>query len=510
MDMSNMIFVTGFARGGTTWLRNSIASHPLISRIGSELVLFRDHAGDRSAMERIIQEKIEQQRLEGPYFVEKSPANAPHIDMAVKLLPEAKFIFIIRDPRDVFISHKRGTRQWMGGFNKRVDGCMKKIQRYYEGYSSAQVAPNLMMVRYEDLHQDFHATMERIFEFVGVEAGPDILDECYEQNNFWNVASRNIERRDEAERKGVVGDWVNFLEPAEANWFKKNPFWTGFMRQYGYGWEPVTYDRIFHAMIQAGTATLSEDDLLHARIDPERVNLLVTHDIDCLKERFSQESILQAARIEANLGMAGIYYFLPLDDRRYATMQPAKVVDFIHRLKAVSPKLAIGLHLNATEPFFPAAMEEVGDDHPNMARAIEYLHKQVDDYERLGIRFKTATAHGYGRQRKKPNNQSSPLFAQELAKRGIALWNSVLRPQLRDRCCGRVNLSDVGGAIAAFNTPQGSITDAALYRKLAPGTLIHVLMHPGNYDVRKPSTLGRRRNQRADSISSLEPSAFSS
>src|SRR5678816_3694929 len=108
MDMSRMIFVTGFARGGTTWLRNSIGTHPQISRIGSELVLFREHAGDRAAMEKVIDEKVRDQELPGPYFVEKSPANAPHIDEAVKLLPESKFVFIIRDPRDVFISHKRG------------------------------------------------------------------------------------------------------------------------------------------------------------------------------------------------------------------------------------------------------------------------------------------------------------------------------------------------------------------------------------------------------------------
>lgn len=510
MDMSKMIFVTGFARGGTTWLRNCIGTHPEISRVGSELVLFRDHAGDRAAMERIIREKITEQGLTARMFVEKSPANAPHIDEAVRLLPESKFLFIIRDPRDVFISHKRGTRAWMGGVNKRVDGCMKKIQQYYEGFQRAQGAANLMLVRYEDLHQDFYAVMERIFEFVGVEASQSVLDECYEENSFWAVASRNIERRDEAERKGVVGDWVNFLEPSEAKWFKKNAYWTGFMQQYGYDWEPATYERIFQATAEAGVASMSEDDLLHARIDPSRVNLLLTHDIDNLNETFSQDSILEAARVEAQLGMAGTYYFLPLDDKRYSRMRPAQIIDFIRRLRSLNPKLAIGLHLNAAERFFPPEMDEVGDDHPDMAKAVAYLHKQVDDYERLGIHFKTSTAHGYGRRRKKPNNRNSPIFSQELAKRGIVLWDSVLRPRLRERCTEWVNLSDVGGAIAAFNLPDGPITSPQPYRELAPGTLIHLLMHPGNYDIRKPSTLGRRRNRAAAATPSLESSAISS
>lgn len=512
MDMSRMIFVTGFARGGTSWLRNCIGTHPEISRIGTELVLFRDHAGDRAAMERIVEEKIREQGHTTRLLVEKSPANAPHVHEAVGLLPESKFVFIIRDPRDVFISHKRGTKKWMGGANKTVEGCMKKIASYYEGYSRAQGAPNLMLVRYEDLHQDFHVTMKRIFEFAGVEATPEILDECYKENNFWNVATRNIERRDEAERKGVVGDWVTFLEEKEAAWFKRSAFWSDFMGKWGYTWDTVTYHRVFAAMMKAGAVAMTEDDLLAQRLDPTRLNLLLCHDIDSLsKSMRSRESILEAARLEASLGMAGLYFFLPLDDVRYKDSKPAATVAFINELKAINPRLSIGLHLNAAERFFPAKMEEAGDDHPDMKKAIAYLHEQIDAYERLGVRFRTATAHGYGRRKKKPNNRDSHVFTEELQKRGITMWDTVLRSPLYQAASHVTSMADVGGALSARDMPTaGELTDPGTYLAFAGGSLIHLLMHPGNFDVRKPSTLGRRENQFADRVSGVpEPTTSS-
>jgi hypothetical protein len=151
-------------------------------------------------------------------------------------------------------------------------------------------------------------------------------------------------------------------------------------------------------------------------------------------------------------------------------------------------------------------LEDVGDNHPDMPKAIAYLHEQVDAYERLGIRFRTATAHGYGRRKKKPNNRDSRIFTDELQKRGIQLWDTVLRPQLFEIAATVTHMADVGGAISARDMPtSGELTDPATYRAFAGGSLIHLLMHPGNYDVRKPSTLGRRENRLADNVPIVEP-----
>src|SRR5690606_8748745 len=129
------------------------------------------------------------------------------IGKAARAFPEARFIFIIRDPRDVLTSHQRGTKKWMAGKNSTVEGCMAKIQSYYDGWADAEGLPNVMLIRYEDLHQNFYETMREIFRFTGLESDQEILDEIYNKNNFGAQTSRaNVEDGDSAKRKGVVGE----------------------------------------------------------------------------------------------------------------------------------------------------------------------------------------------------------------------------------------------------------------------------------------------------------------
>ncbi len=211
-----MIFVTGFARGGTSWLRDCVAFHPQVVSIPYEMPLFRD-LPDRDSILSEIAAAIDSQCLpQSNFYVNKAPANAPFLQKACHLFPEAKFIFIIRDPRDVLVSHQRGNQAWMRGANSAIDGCMKKIQRYYEGYLAAEGSPNLLLVKYEDLHQQFPATLRYIYEFIGLDLDADLVERCFEVNNFVAATGRaHREDQDATSRKGVIGDWAAYLSDSE-------------------------------------------------------------------------------------------------------------------------------------------------------------------------------------------------------------------------------------------------------------------------------------------------------
>ncbi|MBN1554033.1 MAG: sulfotransferase [Phycisphaerae bacterium] len=494
MDLSQFIFVTGFARGGTSWLRNCIASHPDVMGIKGEHTVFNRFRDDRKAIKEYLSDLMAEQKLQGKRFVEKSPANAPFIDLACRTIPEAKFLFIIRDPRDVLISHQRGTEAWMGGVNSTIEGCMGKIRKYFEGYLRAETAENLMLVSYEQLHQDFFRTMERVYTFLGLPTNTDVLQNTFDENNFWKVASRHRERRDMPERKGVIGDWINYLDPQDRQWFEQEPWWSDFMREYGYTWETPTFEAIFDAMNQARVRYVSEEQLLDHRLEPDAVNVLVTHDIDLL-DATRAGSILEAAEIEGKLGVPAIFYFLPLDDPRYAKMPPGKTIDILHQIRQLNPQAAVGLHLNAAERFFPTDRKDVDDDHPDVALAVEYLHEQVSAYERYGITFRTATAHGYGRRKALPNNRDSLIFTEELHKRNIQLWDRDLRPAIKRNASHIWFYSDIGGAVSVHDMPvSGTIDDPDTYRRCPSGSLLHCLIHPGNYPFGRSLTLGLRTN----------------
>src|SRR5437868_602722 len=108
-----------------------------------------------------------------------------------------------------------------------------------------------------------------------------------------------------------------------------------------------------------------------------------------------------------------------------------------------------------------------------MARAIAYLHEQIDEYAKHGVEFQTATAHGYGRRQKKPNNRDSKVFTDELKKHGIMLWDTVLRPQVLELVTSVAHVADVGGALSVRNFPSsGALTDPNTYRAFAPGSLL--------------------------------------
>lgn len=155
MVLEKLIFVMGFARGGTSWVRDCIASHPDIEQIPHEMVMFKslkDYpctvSEDKelaSVLRARISDELEQAvaniDTNARYFVNKAPANAPYLGKAAYLLPEAKFIFVVRDPRDVLVSHQRGNEEWMRGANSTVEGCMRKCRRYYEGYIGGLVCP---------------------------------------------------------------------------------------------------------------------------------------------------------------------------------------------------------------------------------------------------------------------------------------------------------------------------------------------------------------------------------
>jgi len=494
-----MIFVTGFARGGTSWLRDCLGSHPDVTRVPGELPVFARPPFERGAVEAAIEATLREKNLEGERFVSKAPANAPHLAEAARAFPGARFVFIIRDPRDVFTSHKRGDRDWLRGSNSRVQGCMDKIRRYYDGYVHAAHRDNVYLIRYEDLHQDFEATMPRLLELLGLSSDPGIVDRIRRENDFRaRTGRRHTEDRGSPRRKGVVGDWATALGRREVAWFRNDRFWSRFLEAHGYPERPLSYAAILEAMRAAGVHEVTEQELLDCAVDPDRAQVVIMHDLDVLGDRASHRSVLRSARIAADFGFGCLYNVLPLDDRRYQGASPGKIGRLLRKLRRTNPKATLGLHVNATERFFPAEAPDAGNEHPDVERAIAYLHEQVDAYLEIGVSFRIATAHGYGRGKRLPNNRDTPVFGEELLKRGIHLFDSHLRPQIRERAKVYASFTDVGKPLAVRGMPDaGPLGDPETYRRLPGGTFVRFLNHPGNYPIDRPMTLAMRARSAA-------------
>jgi hypothetical protein len=146
---SNLVFIVGAPRSGTTWLQRLLAAHPRI-QTGQESKLFRWYIGPqlrswtmettrerspRTANGRggtglscyfheeeflrllkqylysLLQPMIGQLQ-QGELFVEKTPSHAFCVDDIKRLLPESRIIHMLRDPRDVVASLLAVSRSW--------------------------------------------------------------------------------------------------------------------------------------------------------------------------------------------------------------------------------------------------------------------------------------------------------------------------------------------------------------------------------------------------------------
>lgn len=491
--MERMVFVTGFARGGTSWLRDCIKSHPEVAALPRERVVFRD-MNDPEMIRNYFQEETKEISQEIPFIVNKAPANAPFLGFAAESFPESKFIFIIRDPRDVLVSHQRGQQSWMGGANSTVKGCMSKLESYYAGWLEAKDLPNTLLVRYEDLHQNFYHTMQRVFNHIGLSVSDDILKSIYTANNFQAQTSRaNVEDRAAAKRKGVIGEWALQLTDKEIKWYQKSDFFKKFMEQYGYGWTHITYENILKAMSEANVNFLSEDDLICRRLDQNRVNVVVQHDIDYLTKKWCFDSVKLTVDIDSSYSVPAAYNLLPIDDMRYKPNSEKNVPALVKYIFEKNRGMYVGLHVNSCERYYPANAPDEPVSPKYLDEIIQYTKQIIADYKSHGIGFKLATAHGYGRGSKLPNNKDTKEIQEILNINGITLFDTEIRSELSQQATHYSAIADIGGVLKTrwFNNGY-SLVDPRAYTTMPKGSFVRFLTHPGNYSVDKPATVVMR------------------
>ncbi|MEO1130509.1 MAG: sulfotransferase [Planctomycetota bacterium] len=106
---------------------------------------------------------------------EKTPAHLKHVDRIAELLPHARFIHVIRDPRDVALSMESlswaaGPARWLR-YGRSWSRAMQRDARYHE-----QLGPSRWMrLRMEDLVLAPAQELERTCSFLGEDYDPVML-----------------------------------------------------------------------------------------------------------------------------------------------------------------------------------------------------------------------------------------------------------------------------------------------------------------------------------------------
>lgn len=249
-------FVLGLPKSGTTWVQKALDSHPeLLCRGEGKFMIFRKElskaavkysdylAGhqkkvfgeeffppvSRPEFDRIYRGFIEA-RLIGEGVPEgvkrignKDPEHGMVLSDLAQHFPDAAFVQVIRDPRDIAVStwhHMRRTEpgfvETIGDFEAFARQNVKEWRVYVSSVRkvSAERGLDYIELRYEDLHADGAPVLRGVFGRLGVDAAPDVVARCLEAASFERASGgRPRGQADEGSfyRKGEVGDWRNHM-----------------------------------------------------------------------------------------------------------------------------------------------------------------------------------------------------------------------------------------------------------------------------------------------------------
>ena len=249
-----LFFIVGCQRSGNTWLEHLLNGHPEICCLGETLFVPCLLPVADGAMSHYNKEQTAGQSntfggtdLEYLFTTmmlllmrkwdgadtakcigEKSPEHALYMPVLHAAFPHARHIHIIRDGRDVAVSgwfHNLHTpsaafRQqgWRDNFPAYAEHHCSNYWVPYVGSARkfGQEHPDQHLeVRYEKLHGEPEPTVERILQFLGVDASSSAVATCLEAGSFERLAKgrrRGDEDRGAFYRKGVVGDWRNHFD----------------------------------------------------------------------------------------------------------------------------------------------------------------------------------------------------------------------------------------------------------------------------------------------------------
>jgi Tfp pilus assembly protein PilF len=186
------VFLMGFVRSGTTWLDQILSSHPLIA-VMEEADNFVDAwrrfslADARlSLLQALSQNEINAlrasywararktlgRREDRDVIVDKLPLNTAQLALIWRLFPEARIIFVLRDPRDAVFSAFQQYFQINPGMAHFLD--IRSAAEFYDRVMTigeimrAKAPLDVHEVRYENVVQDFDGEITSILAFLGV------------------------------------------------------------------------------------------------------------------------------------------------------------------------------------------------------------------------------------------------------------------------------------------------------------------------------------------------------
>lgn len=129
--------------------------------------------------------------------IDPTPRNAYYISNILELMPDAKFIYIVRDPRDCILSQSKKWRSYYYDKERPFEALRlilnynpslmarfwKNSYKQLETLESNQLNKNIYLVKYEDITANPHEVLNEIKGFLGSTDGAKDYDLNFIRSN---------------------------------------------------------------------------------------------------------------------------------------------------------------------------------------------------------------------------------------------------------------------------------------------------------------------------------------
>lgn len=208
------VFIIGAPRSGTTWLHEMISLHSDVASVAPiEQTIFANYIPDfistwekqkkaitdkkwnqglpfiwnQEELDEFIIDfirkvyiKISDKKPEATLIVDKQPNYSNHLSLIKKYIPNAKFIHILRDGRDVVCSSRNAFKK-VGFMHNEIEIMAEKWVRFNVNIDThvSNSPSDILSVRYEELIDELKTTeiLKNIFSHCDLEASDEKVNE---------------------------------------------------------------------------------------------------------------------------------------------------------------------------------------------------------------------------------------------------------------------------------------------------------------------------------------------
>jgi omega-hydroxy-beta-dihydromenaquinone-9 sulfotransferase len=140
-----------------------------------------------------------------PRWCDDTPRNVAHVDFLLELFPEAKFVHMVRDPRDVVASYNK--IKWASSDTAANVHIVTSVIRTWLQLRPRIPAGSYVEIRLEDLVAAPGPTLRSLCDFLGVEFSDRLLEvDLGRSNTGRHLGDLRPEERERIERQ--LRDWM--------------------------------------------------------------------------------------------------------------------------------------------------------------------------------------------------------------------------------------------------------------------------------------------------------------